>query len=417
MLRQGRTILNNNDPIYILAGWLIDGTGGPALSGAMLKVSEGTIVSIGKAESCKLDQNNIIDFSHCTLLPGFVDSHVHLAMSGTNNMQVRHRQLIAPFNEVKALILRHLTEQLNHGVVALRDGGDHTGHTLHYIKECQLQEAMPVTVMTAGKAWHADGRYGKLFGRTPFIGQSLAQSIFRDHDGIDHIKIVHSGLNSLSDYGRETPPQFDPEQLSEAVKTANDIGLRTMVHANGREAVRSAIEAGCHSIEHGFFMGDENMIRMAQKGITWVPTLFTMEAYSRISRAGSTEAEVAKKNLDHQIDQVSRAAGFGVNIATGTDSGSPDVHHGQAISEEMRLLISAGLSLESAIKCATLNGARLLDIEDRVGKLTPGMPTTFVAAMGGPENLPDSLKSLKAVWVQEMAWDILPSSKEVKMIN
>ncbi|MBW1806343.1 MAG: hypothetical protein JRJ06_08270, partial [Deltaproteobacteria bacterium] len=137
-------------------------------------------------------------------------------------------------------------------------------HILRYMKEYPAHGESPVIIRIAGRAWHAPGRYGRLIGRFPEHGESLSQSILRDHKGIDYIKIVQSGLNSLTRFGMESSPQFDQEEL-------------VMVHANGRLPVRSAIEAGCNSIEHGFFMGDENLAMMAEKRIVWVPTVFTRE--------------------------------------------------------------------------------------------------------------------------------------------
>ncbi|MFC1867975.1 amidohydrolase family protein [Thermodesulfobacteriota bacterium] len=392
----------DKSPLYILGGWLIDGMGGPIRKGVLIEMLDETITSIRKRGSCNLKDKNILDLSNCTLLPGLVDSHTHLAMSGTADQETRQRQLIAPFKDIKGVISRHLNEQLKHGVVALRDGGDRAGHALRYRLHIP-PDAIPVSFRTAGRAWHAEGRYGGIIGRPSFKGQSLAQSILRDHADIDHIKIVNSGLNSLSCFGKETPPQFDIEQLKEAVKTGLSLGLKTMVHANGVEPVRLAIEAGCNSIEHGFFMGDENLLKMADKRITWVPTLFTMESYSRIFRHDSMEYEVATRNLDHQMDQVSKASKYGVPIAAGSDAGSPGVHHGKAIREEIRLLISSGLSLEKAIRSATHRGARLLGMDDRIGTLTVGMQATFISTLGGPEALPDALDSPESIRIRGRA--------------
>ena len=128
-------------------------------------------------------------------------------------------------------------------MVALRDGGDYAGHTLRYKKADLNPSEIPVRVGAAGKAWHAPGRYGKLIGQAPLDGHTLAQSIMKQHEGIDHIKIVNSGLNSLTHFGRETPPQFSPEVLLTAVRTGNDLGLKAMVHANGKDSVRAALDA------------------------------------------------------------------------------------------------------------------------------------------------------------------------------
>jgi imidazolonepropionase-like amidohydrolase len=216
---------------------------------------------------------------------------------------------------------------------------------------------------------------------------------------VDHIKIVNSGLNSLATFGKETPSQFNPDELKEAVQAGRELGLKTMVHANGREAVAAAIEAGCHSIEHGFFMGEKNLIKMAERDVTWVPTAFTMNAYACMPGSHQRESEVAKRNLDHQLDQIRKSLDYGGRIAVGTDAGSPGVHHGQAIREEIRLLISAGLSLEGAIQCATSNGADLLGLENEVGRVLPGMPATFLATRGRPGSLPESLDSPERIYI------------------
>ncbi|MBN2059656.1 MAG: amidohydrolase family protein [Deltaproteobacteria bacterium] len=398
--------MDTEKSIYILSGSFIDGTGGPILPGGVLEIREGIIVSLSRVESCDLNDHNVIDLTRCTILPGLVDCHVHLAMSGTGDREFRRKQLIAPFEEIKPLISRHVDNHLRSGVIALRDGGDHQGWALRYKKECISQGVIPGVLKTAGRAWHSRGRYGKLIGRTPFEGQDLSGSIQSDHEGIDHIKIINSGLNSLTEYGKETAPQFEQKDLEKAVITGRRLGLKTMVHANGREAVKSSVEAGCDSIEHGFFMDDENLRLMAEKETAWVPTMITMKAYSMLPGMEKMASEVAERNLEHQMEQVARAMEYGVTIAAGTDSGSPGVHHGLSLAGEIKLLVSAGLSIENAIKCASSNGARLLGLEDRIGTLRPGMPATFIAVKGGPDNLIDLLGFPEAVWVNGKSLEI-----------
>ena len=98
--------------------------------------------------------------------------------------------------------------------------------------------------------------------------------------------------------------------------------------------------------------------------------------------------------------QVAKAGEYGVIIAAGTDSGSPGVRHGQALREEIRLMIQAGFSIERAIQAATSNGSILLDVLDHTGTLSAGMPATFIVAPGDPEDLPGSLESPVAVYVK-----------------
>jgi imidazolonepropionase-like amidohydrolase len=392
----------------VLTGWFIDGTLEPVRKDVVLGVSEGLITSVRNRNDEEIRGLPLVDLSQCTLLPGLIDSHVHLSISGTNDPDVRRHQLDAPFEDMKGVITRHLLGHLSHGVAAVRDGGDHRGHSLRYRRECLAREEIPVQVLSGGPAWHAPGRYGRPVGRPLPAGHTLARSIREGRGDRDFVKIVNSGMNSLSLFGKETPPQFSLEALRGAVRAGKELGLKTMVHANGREAVKMAIQAGCHSVEHGFFMGRDNLKRMADLGITWVPTVFTMAAYVGILAPGAPEKAVAEKNLEHQIDQIRIAREYGVPVATGTDAGSPGVHHGRALREEIRLLMAAEFSPERAIQCATLRGAELLGLDHEMGRLSPGMAATFVAVRGGPEDLPDSLASPERLFLKGREWRIRP---------
>jgi len=411
------------------AGWIIDGTGGPALRAVVLQVEAGRIRSVdpvgrppGRAET---HAHPTIDLSHCTLIPALVDSHVHLFMSGTPDPEVRNRQLRATFEELRGVMAGHVRRQFEHGVLAVRDGGDYGGHGLRFRNEC-LDGDPPVILRCPGRAWRAAGRYGSLIGRPPEEGVSLDGAVARDLDrspagrclpggpdadaerglprdpGPDHVKIVQSGLNSLLRFGRETPPQFPLEELAAAVRAARRAGRPTMAHANGRDPVRLALEAGCLSVEHGFFMGRDNLERMAGRPVIWVPTVFTMEAYAQTLERGSRQAEIARRTLEHQLEQLSLARALGVTVAAGTDCGSLGVDHGAALREEIRLLCTAGYTVEEAVRCATANGARLLGLEEEMGTLLPGRPATFLAVPAPPEALPGALARLEGVYVRGM---------------
>ena len=173
-----------------------------------------------------------------------------------------------------------------------------------------------------------------------------------------------------------------------------------MVHANGKTPVRAALEAGCDSVEHGFFMGRENLERMAEKQVTWVPTACTMKAYAEELAQDSHRSAVAERILEDQLIQLDLARRLGVPVSTGTDSGSLGVHHGSSLREEVRLLMRAGFSLETALRCATANGARLLGIEKELGLLVPGLPATFLAFAAGPGKLPDVLGLPQAIFIR-----------------
>jgi imidazolonepropionase-like amidohydrolase len=383
---------------FIDAGWLIDGSGGPVLKNVRLGIKNGSIISVDDSGLKDPAVTDSVDLSSYTILPPLVDSHVHLCMSGTDDPDFRGMQLDIDYNKAKDIILDHISQHLSYGVLAVRDGGDKNAHVLQYFNECPDAKYFPVIVKVAGKAWHRAGRYGGLIGRAPDKNISLAEAINNCPDEVDHIKIVNSGLNSLKEFGKETSPQFSIEELSDAVKAAGKLGLKVMVHANGKKPVAAAVLAGCHSIEHGFFMGEDNLKLMAEKNIAWVPTACTMKAYSEHMKEGSIEYDVTRMNLDHQLKQIAKARELGVTIALGTDAGSIGVHHGSSVMQELSLLIAAGYSLPEAIKCATLNGSKLLSIND-FGLIAKGKPAGFIAVKGDPSNLPGSINSVKAICI------------------
>ncbi len=400
--------MTDRDNTTLLAGWLLDGSGEPARKRVMIGVRNGAVNRIAPFEN-GAQPRDVLDFSSDTVLPCLVDSHVHLFMSGNADPETRARQLEAGLSELLPKIEARVQRHMGMGIMAVRDGGDSRGHALRF-RQTMAQEQFPgFVVRAAGKAWRGSGRYGKLIGRPPAPGKSLSESIeaAAAAEKPDHVKIVNSGLNSLLRFGKTTPPQFFREELNAAVRAAEAWGVKVMVHANGEAAVRDAVEAGCHSIEHGFFMGPDNLLRMADRRTVWVPTAVTMEAYAKALPADSPEARGALKNLDHQLEQLQKAKEAGVVVAVGSDAGSPGVHHGSSCLEEIRLLMTAGYSCAEAVRCATVHGARLLGVGYAGRRLAPGRPASFLVCPGGPEQLPDSLHRLKAVYVQgrQMAVD------------
>jgi len=379
----------------IHAGWLIDGSGRTALQNRLIVVENGVFQAIEDAREHAVPavirrSGRWLDLSRCSVLPGLVDAHLHLFMSGTDDPEIRRRQLNAKFGEIREVIAGHLAQSTDHGVIAVRDGGDYGSHALRYKTECLAEHPAEMTVRVAGRAFRAPKRYGRLIGRPPLPGQSLADAVAGMAGAVDHVKIVNSGLNSLTRFGWQTAPQFDMAELRAAVIAAHDRGRKVMVHCNGEEPVALAVNAGCDSVEHGFFMGEENLKRMSDAGTVWVPTAVTMQAYSRMLSQDAPEADIARQNFEHQLAQISRARALGVRIAVGTDAGSLGVHHGRAVGEELSNFVTAGFSIEEALSCAANVGGELLGLAG-TGKIQKGHPARFVAVDGPPEGLAGNL--------------------------
>ncbi len=388
-------------PKYIHVGYLIDGSGGPIQKDMLLTVAGGKIAGIEPFDRGNIpDSASLVDLSRCTITPPLVDSHVHLALSGTIDKEARARQLDVDYREAEATIIRNIGDHFSHGVLALRDGGDKNGQVLRYKGATSAASDLPVRLKVSGRAWHRQGRYGSMLGRHPVGDESLADAFARESEPIDQVKLINSGPNSLSEFGRETRPQFDLAELRETVRLAHRRGLPVMVHANGVEPVKMAIEAGVDSIEHGYFMGRDNLARMAEKQIFWIPTVFAMKActHSVIRINTASERAIAARNVTSQLQQVAWARELGVEIAAGTDSGCHGVLHGEALVEEVKLLIKGGCSLPEALKCATSNGSRLLGLDDS-GLIAKGRAADFLVALGTPAQLPRKLAYLEAVYI------------------
>ena len=379
-------------------GWLIDGTGKPAVENRIVTIDGSRIQAILAPDDPHPAGMTIVDLSHCTVFPALIDSHVHLVMSGSTEPSIRQAQLKGVYRDRLETIGDHLRQHLACGVLAVRDGGDHNGDTLRYKSDSANHRPSMVTIASAGRARNAIGRYGKLIATPVGEGETLVQSAFRTDSKRDHLKLVNSGLNSLTQFGVETQPQFNEIELATAVAAARRRGQPTMVHANGYLPVKLAVDAGCTSIEHGFFMGRENICRMADHGVVWVPTAVTMKAYgdylkNQGHRSDASFADVSLKNLEHQLEQIAIARQLGVILAVGTDAGSPGVHHGQSLQEEIQLFVAAGFSVEGAIRCASRSGALLMGLPQR-GKIAPGMRADFMAVEASPEQVPDALHQI-----------------------
>jgi len=370
----------------ILAGWLIDGSGGPIRKNQIIGIKKGCIDFICDAKESNYQKQKFLDLSHCTLLPGLIDCHTHLCMSGSSDPEIRRRQLDLSFEDAGKIIHQHLKQYRKWGIIAVRDGGDRKGHTLQYKLSKHNKDQSLICVKTAGRAFHQSGRYGKLIGRSFALDSSLAKAVKENQEDIDHLKLVNSGLNSLTRFGVETAPQFSAKDFKKAVKIAKNRGLSVMVHANGKKPVQIAIGAGCTSIEHGFFMGEDNLNKMAQKKIIWIPTAITMQAYFSHLQKHSIKSKICKKNLEHQLDQIRLAREKGVITAIGTDAGSQGVHHGSSVQEEIKLFISAGYSISQAVKCACFHGATLLNLKNK-GLLVKDRDADFIAFEKSPDNL------------------------------
>ncbi len=381
-----------NEIRYMRAGWLIDGTGAAAKKDQVLSIQDGRFHRIERLTSDLKLPNHYLDLSTHTILPALVDSHVHLAFNGQPGSQGG-----IPYETVKKNIQRHLAIFFETGILAVRDGGDPNAYAQRYKFEVQAENDPQCQIRVPGNAWYKMGRYGGFIGNGVAGERELIykihNQILRDPAAIDHVKIINSGLNSLTEYGKETPSQFSVVCLKSACEKARFAGVPVMVHANGRNAVAAALAAGCSSIEHGYFMGQENMKRMADDQVTWVPTAVPIKYFTDVLPHDDIQADIAKRTLEEQLEQLQWARQFGVPVSLGTDAGCPGVAHGRSFLDEARLLATAGYRIEEIVQSASQTSAELLKLNS-TGAIAPGWPATFLAVKASPENLIDGLQHI-----------------------
>jgi imidazolonepropionase-like amidohydrolase len=380
--------------LSLRAGWLIDGSGGPIKTDQLVTISSGRIDSVALFGQGHRPDGECVDLSHCTVLPALMDAHVHLTLSGTLDRAFRQAQLRQDADDDQAAVQRHLWDHWRNGVAAVRHAGDHRGVLLGF-KPRTISS--PVAVKVTGWAWHHPGRYGRMIGRACPRNLELDSAVAAASNGLDHIKVINSGINSLDRFGHQSQPQFSKDELQRVCRYARNRGLGVMVHANGQTAVQESIEAGCRSIEHGFFMGRDNLSRMAEYGVVWVPTAIPMAALTRAGVVSANQAQVARRTLDHQLAQIDQGRALGVTIALGTDAGSLGVEHGIAVRQELALLMQAGFSLTQAVRCGTRNAAQLMGFKHR-GAILPGCMAELIAVKGAPDGMPGSLNEIVAVY-------------------
>ncbi len=387
-------------------GWLLDGTGAPPRGPTTLTWTDDEIMVVEPTAPESLPDSDTLDLRDCTALPALVDAHVHLIMEATGDARRREDQLRATYEDRRPLLEANRQRHLDHGITAVRDGGDYGGYALRYRDETRDKTRdesrdestsdhgpgpRDLVIRAAGRAWHAPDRYGRFIGRPPAPGTSLADSVAADaaqtRVGADHVKIAQSGVNSLKRFGWTSRPQFPPEELRLAVAAAHDRGRPVMVHANGPAAVASALDAGCDSVEHGYFATLEVLKRAPESGAVWVPTLAPMWALAHSETMDPAARDMALRTLDHQLNQIRGAVSAGVILAAGSDAGSQGVDHGPGLWTELHLLALAGLSTPQVVSAATSVGARLLALPPGMSTLTPGSPASWIAVRSTPDQL------------------------------
>lgn len=261
------------------------------------------------------------------------DCHIHMVLDGVywKDAIARHRAGVR-----EDWVRQTLSAYRQRGITYLRDGGDRwgvCGLAARLAPEYGIRYRIP------GAPIHKNGHYGGFIGRG-FDTMADYRALVEDarHSGADFIKIMISGLMDFDRLGVLTDVPLTPEEIREMIAIAHGEGFSVMAHANGDATVAAAIAAGVDSIEHGAYLGQETLHRLAESRTMWVPTLVT---FGNLIGCGRFPDAVLKPLLEGAMENVRTAAALGALIAPGSDAGAFRVLHGQGTLDEYALLKAA----------------------------------------------------------------------------
>ena len=381
---------------YIHAGQLFDGTGDEIRKNVTIIVNGASIEAVEEGLIEPGSDTNLIDLSDKTVLPGFIDLHVHL--EGETNPD-RYVETFTMNPEERALWSVMFTKRTLHaGFTTVRDlGGTGVNTALRdavdsgYIDGPRIISVSKSLATTGGHADPTNGYRHDLMGQPGpaegvINGEASAREAVRQRykNGADHIKITATGgVLSVAKSGKN--PQFMEDELRAIVKTANDYEMHVAAHAHGKEGMLRAVRAGVKTIEHGTYMDDEVMQAMINNGTYYVPTILAGNFVAEKAEIDGFFPDLVRPKaleIGPQIqDTFSKAYKFGVKIAFGTDTGvSP---HGEN-AKEFELMVEAGMPAVEAILSSVRTGAEVLGLQDQIGSVEAGKQADIIAVEGNP---------------------------------
>ncbi len=401
-------------------GTLIDGTGAAPLTDAAVLVKDNRIQAVGKANSIRLPdaQTTEIDAKGGFILPGMIDTHVHVMLEGVNIV----RDMMTPFSMRFYNSVKYLKNTIDAGITSVRDAGGADAGTKQAVESGvivgpRLQISISVLTTTGGHGdgWMLSGMEYDLFMAYPGFPECRVDGVeecrrkVREvlRAGADVIKICSTGgVLSPTDHPEFT--QFSPEELEVIVREASyRRGVKVMSHAQGAEGVKNAIRAGVHSIEHGIFLDDEAIVLMLKHGTYLVPTLLAPLAVLEAGEKGGMPEYGIRKSrevIEIHSDSIGRAHKAGVRIAMGTDAGV--MPHGTNL-RELGLMNKIGMSPIETIVSTTKTAAECLGWGDQVGTVEAGKladiillktdPLKDIRSLENVDNIPLVMKDGKVV--------------------
>ncbi|MDN2452219.1 amidohydrolase family protein [Lactobacillus sp. UCMA15818] len=374
---------------------LFDGLHNSVKKFSWFKIDEqtGKIIAQGTTTPEKADQ--MIDLQQKYVMPGLINVHTHI--SGDSD------SFDGNFNRSEAEIAvdayQNLQTLLKSGVTYIRECGCAYDIDIKLKKSQKAGRLNKIpNMITSGRAismtgGHGDGPHVSYLADSPDEVRKATRTAFRN--GADCIKVMATGgVMSPGDFMND--PQLSIEEMQAAVIEAHHKRKTVAAHAEGNPGIKYAILAGVDSIEHGFYVNDEDIDLMLGRGTYLTPTLL---AETLIPEHGKNvlpdwELKKAADALEDTYKNLSVAYKRGIKFTCGTDAGSPFNSYDKT-PFEFELLTRLGMTPFEAYQCSTINSAKLCQIEDEYGTLEKGKIADFIVLDSNP------LTNIKAVQQQD----------------
>jgi len=409
--------LRDGGPIILIvhAGRLITDASRPAQGPSTITIVDGRITAVAAGLALPPAGARLIDLSSRTVLPGLIDLHVHLSGDPGGD----YRQDAVDSEEYATLLgVKNARLTARAGFTTVRDLG--SAPLVGFALARGTQEGLfpGPRIIASGPAVSIVGGHGDVNGFRPEVIEALsahntctgaiecAERVRRlAQAGAQVIKFTATG-GVLSQQARGLEAHFTDEEMRAIVVTAHSLGLRVAAHAHGARGIEAAARAGVDSIEHGTFAGAAAIQAMRRSNTAFVPTLM---AYTGIreglaqNRFTPPVAAKVRETLD-LIGRAARAArAAGVPVLFGTDAGVYE--HGRNAQEFAQLVEHVGMTPAEAIASATTGAARLLGMENEIGRIAPGYSADLIAVGGDPLADVRALERVEFAMVRGRAMD------------
>jgi imidazolonepropionase-like amidohydrolase len=343
-----------------------------------MTISDGLITALGTGEG----PAGIPSHPAAVAIPGLVDCHVHLALSGGADVEqeARSSDPAARQDLIEANAFRHLQS----GVTTVRDLGSPEDAVLHAVKGGGLGAARAPRIVAAG-AISSPAGHGNFLSRwatTPAEYEEAINAIAGL--GAHWVKLFATG-GVITSGTVPGATQMEPSLISEVTAAAQRSGLAVAAHAHGRDGIRNAIEAGVDSIEHFSYLTPDEVALLDESRCTLVSTLVATERFVSSDQRETANPETLAKILAHAPHEraaLQQAVRARLPLAVGTDAGTTFNPHGFGMQEQALHLNRAGMDPASVLRAMTVNGGRLLG--DGAGYLDVGRPADILCLDADP---------------------------------